>query len=634
MRKKISSFLVIMLMVSTLFSTVFTERVFAGVEAAPDTSSMYKQIKDVYKKADAIHRRIHPGDTTFYNECGTHVYCSLVAVGIIAENETSVWNGNQWYANMPAQNTKAGYKVIKKGGTNALTDLINEYGTTLSNVVVGYTNSNPAGHALFIDAIIDGKVYFSDSITPTSNNDGLHGYEPFVDGKPLVSSVDDFINNYKNWGYTMQGVIYFTKNETPAFTPAVIAEGIYNLRNSGNGLYLNVAERGIGSAWYTSKTGDSDGVNIDTAAKSGKPQQEFDVYKYNSAYALRAMMSAAKRVVNVDSGSSSAASNNVVLWERTNHPTQLWLFEKKGDAYIIHPSDNPKLALTAQNDGNVNLAASTGAANQIWYLDLPAPVVETTQPPVISQPPVTSQSDQILQAELVGNEKQAIGIKLNWVPNQNGLGYRIYRSTTPGERGISISDFPIVGSEYVDVNIDSNKDYYYNMCSVLAETSFDPKTGTLTSEKLSEASNEVYIHTPEVVTQIEKKRNFILMQIGKDTMQINEKALEIDPGRSTTPAILNGRALVPIRAIIEAMGGTVGWEDATQKITLEANGHKVEMQLGEMEINADGNKLGIDVAPTTLNGRTMLPVRFVAENIGCEIEWIGSTQQIVIVFFN
>lgn len=628
MRKKISSFLVTVLVVSTLFSAVFTESVFAGVEAAPDTSAMYTQIRDVYKKADAIHRRIHPGDTTFYNECGTHVYCSLAAVGIIAENETSVWNGNQWYPNMPAQNTKAGYKVIKKGGTNALTDLIKEYGATLYNVVVGYTNSNPAGHALFIDAIIDGKVYFSDSITPTSNNDGLHGYEPFVDGKPLVSSVEDFISNYKNWGYTMQGVIYFTKNESLAFTPAVITEGIYNLRNSGNGLYLNVAERGIGSEWYTSKTGDSDGVNIDTAAKSGKPQEEFDVYKYNSAYGFRAMMSTAKRVVNVDSGSSSAASNNVVLWERTNHPTQLWLFEQKGDAYIIHPSDNLRVALTVQNDGNVNLATSTGTANQIWYLDLPASVVEP------AQPPVASQSDQALQAGLVGNEKQAIGIKLNWAPNQSGLGYRIYRSTTPGESGISISDFPIVGSEYVDVNIDSYKDYYYNMRSVLAETSFDVKTGTLISEKLSEASNEVYIKTPEVVTQIEKKRNFILMQIGKDTMQVNEKALEIDPGRSTTPAILNGRALVPIRAIIEAMGGTVGWENATQKITLEANGHKVEMQLGEMEINADGNKLEIDVAPTTLNGRTMLPVRFVAENIGCEIEWIGSTQQIVIVFFD
>jgi hypothetical protein len=42
----------------------------------------------------------------------------------------------------------------------------------------------------------------------------------------------------------------------------------------------------------------------------------------------------------------------------------------------------------------------------------------------------------------------------------------------------------------------------------------------------------------------------------------------------------------------------------------------------------------MDVAPAIVNDRTLLPIRFAAENLGCEIEWIGSSREIVIVFFN
>ena len=40
----------------------------------------------------------------------------------------------------------------------------------------------------------------------------------------------------------------------------------------------------------------------------------------------------------------------------------------------------------------------------------------------------------------------------------------------------------------------------------------------------------------------------------------------------------------------------------------------------------------MDIAPEIINGRTMLPLRFVAENVGCLVEWIGSTKEVVIVY--
>ena len=107
---------------------------------------------------------------------------------------------------------------------------------------------------------------------------------------------------------------------------------------------------------------------------------------------------------------------------------------------------------------------------------------------------------------------------------------------------------------------------------------------------------------------------------------------EIDPGRGTVPLILDGRTLVPIRSVIEAMGGDVGWEAGEGRITLVAQGHEVVMWLGERSIVADGEAGSMDVAAQSINDRTMVPVRFAAENVGCQIAWIGSTREVIIVF--
>ena len=112
------------------------------------------------------------------------------------------------------------------------------------------------------------------------------------------------------------------------------------------------------------------------------------------------------------------------------------------------------------------------------------------------------------------------------------------------------------------------------------------------------------------------QKSFILMQIGKDTMLVDDTIQEIDPGRGTTPLIVDSRTLVPIRAIIEAMCGTVGWDGGEERITLDAFGHGIEMWLNRKNITADGAAKAMDVAPQSINDRTMLPIRFVAENIG------------------
>jgi len=131
-----------------------------------------------------------------------------------------------------------------------------------------------------------------------------------------------------------------------------------------------------------------------------------------------------------------------------------------------------------------------------------------------------------------------------------------------------------------------------------------------------------------------KLQHVISMKINNAYMSTDGGATrqEIDPGRGTVPLIIDGRTVVPIRAIVESMGGTVGWDDATQQITISVNGHNISMWLNQKNLTVDGKSQTMDVAPVSINSRTMVPIRFVAENAGCVVQWEDSTKQIFIVY--
>lgn len=230
----------------------------------------------------------------------------------------------------------------------------------------------------------------------------------------------------------------------------------------------------------------------------------------------------------------------------------------------------------------------------------------------------------------------ASGVKLAWGPIADAVGYRIYRSATQGVEGISITDFPIASLSYVDVNVDANTTYCYMLRAVMKEAN----AITLEHEILSEPFIMGCVKTGDTILggsisdMYGTTKNVVLMKVNDPFMSVNGVRQEIDPGRGTAPQIIFGRTIVPIRAIIETMLGTINWEDATQKITLNANGHSVIMWLNKKEIIVDGQNQMMDVTPVSINGRTMVPVRFAAENVGCFVDWIASTSEIVVVFFS
>ena len=134
-----------------------------------------------------------------------------------------------------------------------------------------------------------------------------------------------------------------------------------------------------------------------------------------------------------------------------------------------------------------------------------------------------------------------------------------------------------------------------------------------------------------------KKVITIILKIGDPYMSVNGVSQEIDPGRGTKPIIKNGRTLVPIRAIIEALGGTVEWEELTKAVTIRLRDTVIKIQIGNSVAYVNGSLKPIDpdnpnVKPEIINGRTMMPLRFVAETLGAHVDWDGTTKTITITY--
>ena len=121
----------------------------------------------------------------------------------------------------------------------------------------------------------------------------------------------------------------------------------------------------------------------------------------------------------------------------------------------------------------------------------------------------------------------------------------------------------------------------------------------------------------------------IVLQIGNPTMTVNKAEKPID-AEGTTPVIVNGRTLLPVRAVIEEMGGTVGWEESTQTVTLAYKEDEIRLAIDETTAYLNGAAHTLDVPPTIINDRTMLPIRFIAESFAFEVAWNETEQKVTL----
>src|SRR5665647_1703583 len=126
----------------------------------------------------------------------------------------------------------------------------------------------------------------------------------------------------------------------------------------------------------------------------------------------------------------------------------------------------------------------------------------------------------------------------------------------------------------------------------------------------------------------------VQLWIGNATMLVNGVQQLID-AQKTQPIISGGRTLLPIRSVIEAFGGSVAWEPSTSKITVTMGNRALELWLGKSQALLNGAAIAIDsanskVVPFVVNGRTMIPLRFVAEAMGLDVQYDAAARKITL----
>lgn len=100
-------------------------------------------------------------------------------------------------------------------------------------------------------------------------------------------------------------------------------------------------------------------------------------------------------------------------------------------------------------------------------------------------------------------------------------------------------------------------------------------------------------------------------------VQINGRTLRLDQD----PVVLNGRTLVPLRNIFEAMGAEVTWDGNTKQITAVRDDITIYLQIDGANMYKNGAAIPLDVPAKIINGRTLVPTRAIAEAFGCAVNW-------------
>lgn len=98
----------------------------------------------------------------------------------------------------------------------------------------------------------------------------------------------------------------------------------------------------------------------------------------------------------------------------------------------------------------------------------------------------------------------------------------------------------------------------------------------------------------------------------------------------SVPRIVNGRALVPLRALSERLGAAVDYSETTQTVTLTTTERVIEFPLERPVMYIDGSPIEIDVPAQAFSGRSFIPVRRFAEALGCDVVWDENKRLVVV----
>ncbi|MGC5325505.1 molybdate ABC transporter substrate-binding protein [Brevibacillus sp. SYSU BS000544] len=114
---------------------------------------------------------------------------------------------------------------------------------------------------------------------------------------------------------------------------------------------------------------------------------------------------------------------------------------------------------------------------------------------------------------------------------------------------------------------------------------------------------------------------------GAISLKVDGKALSV----SQPPVIKEGRTLVPMRDIFEALGATVEWNGSQKTVIAKQAATTIQLQIGSKTAKINSKSVTLEVAAQTVNNKTMVPLRFISEALGANVIWNGHANSVAIV---
>lgn len=95
---------------------------------------------------------------------------------------------------------------------------------------------------------------------------------------------------------------------------------------------------------------------------------------------------------------------------------------------------------------------------------------------------------------------------------------------------------------------------------------------------------------------------------------------------AVSPYMKDGRTMVPLRVVAENLNASVDWIESESRIDLTCKTDRIQLWIGKTEARKNKDTMKLDVAPEVIDGRTFVPLRFVAEAFGAKVTWDDATQ--------
>lgn len=118
----------------------------------------------------------------------------------------------------------------------------------------------------------------------------------------------------------------------------------------------------------------------------------------------------------------------------------------------------------------------------------------------------------------------------------------------------------------------------------------------------------------------------IVLTIGSTAATVSGKTVYND----VAPLVVADRTMLPARFVAENLGAVVSWNGDNESVTIEGNNRYIELFVGSNLAKIDGETITLDSTPFIQNGRTYVPVRFISEALGANVEWVEALQQVII----